>query len=120
MRRPVVATSAVADGLMVQPGHNIVVADEPKHFAQKVADLCRFDELCRAIGEAGHRCVAMQYCWAQALQDYERTVLGECKERAQKLPDDCHAVAGRHGIRPMVGRGGRSTSEAKSRPLVMG
>lgn len=87
MRRPVVATSAVADGLMVQPGHNILVADEAKPFALKVADLCRFDELCRAIGEAGHRCVAMHYCWAQALQDYERTVLGGGRERAQKLPE---------------------------------
>lgn len=87
MRRPVVATSAVADGLMVQPGHNVLVADEPAQFALKVADLCRFDELCRAIGNAGHRCVAMHYCWTQALADYERVVLGECDEKAQKLPE---------------------------------
>lgn len=93
IRRPVVATSAVADGLMVQPGHNILVADEAKQFALKVVDLCRFDELCQAIGEAGHRCVAMHYCWAQALADYERVVLGECGERAQKLPEQTQRSA---------------------------
>ena len=86
MSRPVVATSAVAGCLKAEPGHHILVADEAERFAEKVVDLCRFDGLCESIGEAGRRCVATHYCWAQALADYERVVLGEGEEKAQKLP----------------------------------
>jgi sugar transferase (PEP-CTERM/EpsH1 system associated) len=120
VRRPVVATSAVADGLMVQPGHNIVVADEAELFARKVADFCRFDELCRAIGEAGQRCVAMHYCWAQALQDYERTVLGEDRSGAQELPEEGPVVAGRNAVSRAASGLSRATSKPPPQPLVVG
>lgn len=76
LRRPVVATTAVASCLQVQPGRNIMVADDPAGFAERVIELCRFDELCDQIGEAGYRCAATYYSWAETLQKYERILLG--------------------------------------------
>ena len=76
MRRPVVATSCVAGGLRVKPGHNILVADEAEAFAEKVINLCQFEGLCDKIGDAGYRCVATFYSWAEVLQRYERLLFG--------------------------------------------
>jgi sugar transferase (PEP-CTERM/EpsH1 system associated) len=76
MRRPVVATSAVVGGLGVRPGREILVADEPGEFAERVLALCRSDDLCDRIGNAGHRCVAAQYSWTEVLDRYERVLLG--------------------------------------------
>ncbi|MBN2562243.1 MAG: TIGR03087 family PEP-CTERM/XrtA system glycosyltransferase [Phycisphaerae bacterium] len=107
MRRPVVATPAVAGGLQVEAGHNILVAGEADTFAEKVIELCRFDGLCDKIGDGGYRCVATYYGWAETLQRYERVVLG--------LP-----VPAAIGSTTSVSRSerklrlGRSTDEARS------
>lgn len=76
MRRPVVATRAVAASLRVEPGRNILVADHAAEFADQVIDVCRSDALCDDVGEAGRRCVAAHYSWTDALDGYERVLLG--------------------------------------------
>lgn len=76
MRRPVVTTRAVAGALHILRDHNILVADDAEGFAEKVVALCEFDELCDKIGDAGYRCAATYYSWSEALQTYERLVLG--------------------------------------------
>ncbi len=76
-RRPVVATSAVAAGLQVRPGHNIRIADEAEPFASEVVNLLTRDTFCRNTGDAGYRCAAMHYCWPEAMQRFEQIVLGE-------------------------------------------
>ena len=95
VRRPVVATSAVADGLQVLKGRHILVADEAETFARKVADLCRFDALCQEIADAGYRRVAMYYYWPEALDRYERVVLGTPASSAQNLRERPHAATGK-------------------------
>ncbi len=76
-RRPVVATSAVAAGLNVQPGHHIQVADDAMHFATEVIALLNRDDLCRDTGDAGYRCAAVHYCWPEAMQRFEQLILGD-------------------------------------------
>ncbi len=76
LRRPVVTTPAVAAGLQVVPGRHLLVARDGEGFAARVLDLCRSDELCDQIGNAGYRCVAANYSWADVLQRYESAVLG--------------------------------------------
>jgi glycosyltransferase involved in cell wall biosynthesis len=76
MHRPVVATSAVAGGLHVSPGRDIIVADDAETFAAQVVNLCRRDDMCDRLGSAGYRCVTSHYDWADALERYERIVLG--------------------------------------------
>lgn len=85
--RPVVATSEVAAGLRVVPGHNILVADESETFARLVIDLCEMPSLCDTIGQAGYRCAAAHYSWAEALGRYERILLPE------PAPPGCRRIA---------------------------
>jgi sugar transferase (PEP-CTERM/EpsH1 system associated) len=85
MRRPVVTTTAVASGLHVRPGHNILAADDPESFAEKIIELWRFDGLCDKIGDAGYRCAATYYGWAETLQRYERVVLGRPAQKEDNL-----------------------------------
>lgn len=75
LRRPVVATTAVASCLNCDPGRNILVADAADAFARKVTDLCRFDALCDGVAEAGFRCVAAGYSWAETLRRFEHATL---------------------------------------------
>jgi len=84
-RRPVVATSAVAAGLNVRPGHHIRVADDAAGFATEVENLLSRDDLCRDTGDAGYRCSAMHYCWPEAMQRFEQLVLGESPDSAPRI-----------------------------------
>jgi len=80
-RRPVVATTAVAAGLHPGQRQPVLTADDPSRFAMKVVDLCRLNGLCQQVADAGHRFVAAQYNWSEAMQHYERVVLGEPIEK---------------------------------------
>mgnify|MGYP001474715079 CR=1 FL=1 len=75
----------MASGLHVRPGHNILTADDPESFAEKIIELWRFDGLCDKIGDAGYRCAATYYGWADTLQRYERVVLGRPAQKEDKL-----------------------------------
>lgn len=101
MRRPVVATPAVASGLLARPGHSILAADSPENFGDKIIELCRFDGLCDKIGDAGYRCVSMFYSWPEALQRYERIVLGRPQPDEQGSQDVAQPPA-RHERSPFA------------------
>lgn len=92
-RRPVVATSAVSSCLRAISEHHLFVADDPAEFASKVVALCDFDGLCDKIGEAGYRCVASYYSWAEALQRFEQIVLGaSAAEAPSSMTPRCDAA----------------------------
>ncbi len=59
---PVVATSKGAEGLEVTPGQDIIIADDPAHFAAEVVRLLENEELRATISAAGRRTVE-QYDW---------------------------------------------------------
>ena len=65
---PVVATSKGAEGLEVTPGENILIADDPVHFARCVVDVLRSPEQRARLGAAGRQLVALRYDWAQVGQ----------------------------------------------------
>jgi glycosyltransferase involved in cell wall biosynthesis len=60
---PVVATSAVLKGLAVSAGLELLVADEPKEFALKVAHLLAKDALRAELGARAQSFVIEQYSW---------------------------------------------------------
>ena len=116
MRRPVVATSAVAAGLRVDPGRNILVADDPETFARRITELSRFDGLCDQIGDAGYRCAAMHYSWTDVLHRYERIVLGQpMSDRSEPTADPTPEA--RHGRSPFAARFRGRPVEALSNPI---
>jgi polysaccharide biosynthesis protein PslH len=64
MGKPVVSTTIGAEGLPVEPGADVVIADSPGMFADAVVRLFRSQEERTRIGEAGRRLVAEQYDWS--------------------------------------------------------
>lgn len=60
---PVVSSSKGAEGLEVTDGENILIADDPRQFADKVSSLLQSPELRRRLGANGRRLVESKYDW---------------------------------------------------------
>ena len=71
MGKPVVSTSIGAEGLPLESGRHLMVADEPAAFARAVVSLLRDPGKRRALGEAGRRLVEKKYSWAQVASRFE-------------------------------------------------
>jgi sugar transferase (PEP-CTERM/EpsH1 system associated) len=76
MAKPVVSTTLGAEGLPVEHGENIVLADTPVDFAGEVVGLLRNPARAREIGLAAHRLVKERYSWAAVARQF-----GEILER---------------------------------------
>ena len=62
-RLPVVSTAIGAEGLPLVNGKDILIADDPELFAQKVVTLLKDRELQEKIGENGYRAIREHYDW---------------------------------------------------------
>jgi polysaccharide biosynthesis protein PslH len=60
---PVVSTAVGCEGLNVEDGKHLVVADDPRLFAEAVIDIFDNDELCRSLVQASRKVVEEQYDW---------------------------------------------------------
>lgn len=60
---PVVTTSIGAQGLEVEAGKDILIADAPEDFAKHVIDLIQSPDLRQKIGDAGRQLVETKYNW---------------------------------------------------------
>jgi len=60
---PVVSSSVGAEGLAVTDGENILLADSPRLFAERVVQLLRSDELRSRVARAGRGLVEAKYDW---------------------------------------------------------
>lgn len=60
---PVISTSKGAEGLDVSDGENILIADEPREFADKAVDLLRSPQLRGRLAAGGLELVAREYDW---------------------------------------------------------
>jgi polysaccharide biosynthesis protein PslH len=74
MGKPVVSTSVGAEGLPVEPGADVIIADSPHKFAEAVVRLFRSEEERTRIGEAGRRLVAEQYDWSAVFGHLEQAL----------------------------------------------
>ena len=63
MKKAVVTTSIGCEGLFVEPGKHLVVADEPAAFAQAVIALLKNPARRIALGAAGRSLVEASYSW---------------------------------------------------------
>ena len=71
MGRAVVSTSIGAEGLPVTHGKDIVIADDPAHFAGAVVALIRDTHKRRQIETAARRLVVDHYDWAAVAHDFD-------------------------------------------------
>ncbi len=61
MSKPIVSTRLGAEGLDFEDGEEILLADDPRHFARAVAGLLADAAHCRALGQAARRRVERHY-----------------------------------------------------------
>ncbi len=71
-RIPVVSTSVGAEGLPVSDGENIILADDPRRFADACLDLLADGEKRRRLAGQAWDLVASRYTWKQAAECFER------------------------------------------------
>lgn len=71
MGRPVVSTRLGCEGLSVNPGKDILVADDPREFAERVLEVLRDDALAASLGEAGRSLVEREYDWPRLSEQLE-------------------------------------------------
>ncbi len=83
MAKPVVSTSIGAEGLPVESGENIFLADTAQDFAGRVVSLLRNSTERTRIGSAARRLVQEKYGWPRIAQIFART-LQDVLSRAQE------------------------------------
>ena len=66
MAKPMVSTTIGCEGIDVNPGEHLLVADAPDDFADAVALLLRDRTLGDRLGAAGHRLARDHYSWERA------------------------------------------------------
>jgi glycosyltransferase involved in cell wall biosynthesis len=84
MGKAVVSTSIGAEGLPVQPGENILMADDPHTFAQSVVSLLRDPTRRRKIGLAARKLVADNYSWERIADDFAAVLADVAARHAAK------------------------------------
>jgi glycosyltransferase involved in cell wall biosynthesis len=75
-RIPVVSTTIGAEGLGVQPGHEILIGDSPELFARHCLDLLGDAARRRGISDAAWQLVAANYSWRRAADEFEAILAG--------------------------------------------
>ncbi len=63
MQKAVVSTSVGCEGLAVEPGKHLLVADQPEAFAQTVIELMHNSGKRMTVGAAGRALVEAEYSW---------------------------------------------------------
>jgi polysaccharide biosynthesis protein PslH len=60
---PVVTTTIGCEGLDLEPGEDLLVADDPAAFARSLDLLLADDDLCRRLAARGFQSVRDRYSW---------------------------------------------------------
>lgn len=74
MGKAVVSTSVGAEGLPVQAGENILLADTPRDFANSVIALLRDANERRRLGAAARTLVQEKYSWRKVVEAFAHTL----------------------------------------------
>jgi len=72
LERPVISTTVGAEGLDINPGTDILIADDAQQFVDQIQSLLRSPDTAEAIGKAGRRLVIRKYDWRVCLGGLER------------------------------------------------
>ena len=82
---PVISTTVGAEGLPVQNGENIVLADSPADFADRTVALLENSGERARLGEAARRMVVEKYSWRTVAGELARTLERVIAERRASL-----------------------------------
>ena len=77
MERPVVATTIGAEGLPVEPGRHLLIADSAEAFADSVLALLQDPDRARSMGLTAAEWVRTNYGWERAAEEFGRLLEGD-------------------------------------------
>jgi len=84
MRKAIVSTSLGCEGLAIEPGKHLLVADQPAAFVEAVVTLMRHPEQRAALGSAGRSLVETEYSWQQCGKYLLNVLETACAEKAEE------------------------------------
>jgi len=79
MGKPIVATPLAAEGIDAKPGEEIVIAELPSEFGDRVAALLQDSLRRKTLGHAAREAAAARYDWRASghrLQEFYQTLVG--------------------------------------------
>ena len=85
MGKALVSTSIGAEGLDVQTGHDLILADDSESFAQAIVSLIRDAELRRKYEQAAAK-LAARCDWSNVVQDFAAVLQKVSQEKAPNQP----------------------------------
>jgi glycosyltransferase involved in cell wall biosynthesis len=85
MKKAVVSTSLGAEGLPVTHGEDILLADSPGDFADRVIELLQQPAFGQRLGEAGRRLVSSGFTWGAAAQRFSDICLEVVERRKNRM-----------------------------------
>jgi sugar transferase (PEP-CTERM/EpsH1 system associated) len=88
MGKAVVSTSVGAEGLPVQHGKHIILADNAEDFARMVVGLLRDPEGRERLGRAARQLVAEKYSWASVSTQAEAVLMNVARKGSERLGRD--------------------------------
>jgi glycosyltransferase involved in cell wall biosynthesis len=83
--KPVVTTSIGAEGLRVEHGRHVLIADKPDDFAAAVVRLLRDPALRLELGINGRRLVQQEYDWGMLAQRFESVLADTVRRHKQTV-----------------------------------
>ncbi|MGH7847266.1 MAG: glycosyltransferase, partial [Candidatus Binatia bacterium] len=81
---PVVSTTVGAEGLPVEDGRDILLADDPARFAEACIEVLTNHELCRKLSLCGRALVEQKFSWEEAGRVFEQI----CVRTVRKAKDE--------------------------------
>ena len=88
MGKAMVSTRLGCEGIRVQDGKHLLMADEPATFAQATLNLMEDREKALHLGTAGRALVEQEYSWAsivQTMEDFHRQVLKSKRQQTVQV-----------------------------------
>jgi sugar transferase (PEP-CTERM/EpsH1 system associated) len=79
MGKAIVSTTVGAEGLPLEDGKHLVLADTPEDFARQVVALVRNPALRAHLGHAGRELVQTRYSWNRVATEFETLCRKECR-----------------------------------------
>jgi glycosyltransferase involved in cell wall biosynthesis len=74
MRKAVVATSLSMEGLGLRNNQDLLVADEPEQFAEKIVTLLENPDYAKGLGQSGQEFVRKKYSWESSSELLENAL----------------------------------------------
>ncbi len=82
MRKAVVSTAIGAEGLATVHDKELIIADDPRFFAQQIVNLIEHPDRRIRLGLAGHQLVRLHYGWSNIAERLEGVYQGALRQAA--------------------------------------